>query len=128
MFRAPVEALRSEFLRYLYCLPVVLLGWVLFRADTLGQALEHWSAMVRPFEPLSLALISERTSITPYSAAALAIGALIFFLPGDLSFGRKLMEGRARPSLDFAYTAVALAFAGTLVLTGRYSPFLYFQF
>jgi hypothetical protein len=36
--------------------------------------------------------------------------------------------GRSQAALDLAYTAAALVFAGTLVLTGRYSPFLYFQF
>jgi alginate O-acetyltransferase complex protein AlgI len=127
VFRAPLEAMR--FLRYVYCLPVVLFGWVLFRADTLAGALGHWSAMLWPFEPVSFALLSERTGITPYSAAALAVGAVIFFLPGETSFGRRLAELSARrPSFDLAYTAGALVFSGALVLAGKYSPFLYFRF
>jgi len=107
----------------------VLFGWVLFRADTLAGALGHWSAMLWPFEPVSFALLSERTGITPYSAAALAVGAVIFFLPGETSFGRRLAELPARrPSFDLAYTAGALVFSGALVLAGKYSPFLYFRF
>jgi alginate O-acetyltransferase complex protein AlgI len=131
LFRAPLEALQSAILRYVYCLPVVLLGWVLFRAETFGQAIGHWSAMFRPFEPVSWALLLERTSITPYSAAALAVGALIFFLPGDKSFGQRLAELSAKrwwPAADLAYTATALACSGVLVLASRYSPFLYFRF
>ncbi|HEV8390054.1 MAG TPA: MBOAT family protein [Dongiaceae bacterium] len=128
LFRAPLQALQSGALRYLYCLPVILFGWVLFRADTISQAVAQWGAMLRPFEPLSFATLSENTAITPYSAAAMAIGALIFVLPGDSPLGRRLMEGRSQPVLDLAYTAVALVFSGTLVLTGQYSPFLYFQF
>jgi hypothetical protein len=38
--------MRAGVLRYVYCLPVVLFGWVLFRADTLTAALGHWSAML----------------------------------------------------------------------------------
>ena len=128
-FRAPLEAMRAGFLRYLYCLPVVLFGWVLFRADTLAEALGHWSAMLWPFEPVSFALLSERTAITPYSATALAVGAVIFFLPGETSFGRRLAELSARrPSFDLVYTAGVLVFSGALVLAGKYSPFLYFRF
>jgi alginate O-acetyltransferase complex protein AlgI len=131
LFRAPLEAMRSGILRYVYCLPVVLLGWVLFRADTFEQAIGQWSAMFRPFEPVSWVLLLERTSITPYSAAALAVGALIFFLPGDKSFGRRLAElsmKRSWPALDLAYTATLLVFSGVLVLASKYSPFLYFRF
>ena len=130
-FRAPLEAMRAGFLRYVYCLPVVLFGWVLFRANSLAAALAHWSAMLWPFKPVSLALLSERTGITPYSAAALAVGVLIFLLPGELSFGRKLSElagQRAWRGFDLAYTTAALGFSGALVLSGTYSPFLYFQF
>ena len=107
----------------------MLLSWVLFRADTLTAALGHWSAMLRPFEPVTFALLSERTSITPYSAAALVVGAIVFFLPGELSFGRRLADSSARrPTLDLAYTAGVLAFSGVLVLASKYSPFLYFRF
>ena len=129
LFRAPLEAMRAGFLRYVYCLPAVLFGWVLFRADTLAVALGHWSAMLWPFEPVSFALLSERTAVTPYSAAALVVGAMIFFLPGEISFGRRLTELSARrPSFDLAYTAGALVFSGVLVLASKYSPFLYFRF
>jgi alginate O-acetyltransferase complex protein AlgI len=129
LFRAPLEAMRAGFLRYVYCLPVVLFGWVLFRADTMAAALAHWSAMLWPFEPASFALLSERTFVTPYSAAALAVGALVFFLPGELSFGRRLADLSARrPTLDLAYTAGMLAFSGVLVLASKFSPFLYFRF
>ena len=131
LFRSPVEAMHSAVLRYLYCLPVVLLGWVLFRADTLSQAIDLWSAMIRPFDLPTFALLSERTGITVYSAAALAVGALIFFLPGELSFGRKLADlsaGRAWPTFDLAYAVGALGFSSVLVLAGKFSPFLYFRF
>jgi alginate O-acetyltransferase complex protein AlgI len=49
-FREPLRALTSPALRYLYALPVVLLGWVVFRADTLTQALRLWEAMLQPLK------------------------------------------------------------------------------
>jgi alginate O-acetyltransferase complex protein AlgI len=131
LFRSPLQALQSGALRYLYCLPVVIFGWVLFRAGTITQAFAHWAAMLQPFQHSSLETLSANTGITPYSAAALAAGALIFVLPGELSFGRKLSEPSAkRPWLafDLAYTATALGLSGILVLAGKFSPFLYFRF
>lgn len=130
-FGAPLQRLTAGALRFVYCLPVVIFGWVLFRADNLGQALAHWSAMLQPVDLVSLVTLSEKTGATPYSIAAMACGALIFILPGEMSFGRRLMEQasrRARPWLDLAYATGALAVGGVLVLTGNYSPFLYFQF
>ncbi|HNB26685.1 MAG TPA: MBOAT family O-acyltransferase [Alphaproteobacteria bacterium] len=128
---APLRHLTAGALRYLYCLPVVLFGWVLFRADGLGRAVDLWSAMLQPFALESLVQLSERTAATPYSLAAMACGALIFILPGETSFGLRLMqqaERRGRPALDLAYAVGALALSGILVITGNYSPFLYFQF
>ena len=62
-------------------------------------------------------------------SVAFATGAIIFFLPGETSFGRRLAElSSRRPSFDLAYTAGALVFSGALVLAGKYSPFLYFRF
>jgi alginate O-acetyltransferase complex protein AlgI len=128
---APLEHLSAAAWRYVYCLPVVIFGWVLFRADSLGQAMAHWAAMLNPIDLVAPATLLERIGATPYSIAALACGALIFVLPGDMSFGRRLMEQaslRTRPLLDFAYASAALIVGGVLVLTGNYSPFLYFQF
>lgn len=128
---APLQRLTAGALRYLYCLPVVLFGWVLFRADSLGRAVDLWSAMLQPFALETLTSLSERTAATPYSIAAMACGALVFVLPGEASFGLRLMrqaERRARPVLDLVYTAGALALSGILVITHNYSPFLYFRF
>lgn len=129
--KAPLEVLRAPWLRYCYCLPVVLFGWVLFRADTLGGALAHWREMVLPFQPMSFAALSERAALTPYSLGALLVGGLVLVLPGRLSFGQALMDARgggARPTVNFAYTTAALGICGVLMLAGKYSPFLYFRF
>ena len=131
LFRAPLQAMQAGILRYVYCLPVVLFGWVLFRADTLGQAIDVWSAMIDPSHLPTFAQLSERTAITPYSLAALACGALVFVLPGELSFGRRLADLSARrawPVFDVGYTTAALAISGVVVLGAKFSPFLYFRF
>ncbi|MEZ5829665.1 MAG: MBOAT family O-acyltransferase [Dongiaceae bacterium] len=130
-FRAPLESMRAGFLRYVYCLPVVLFGWVLFRADSIVSALSYWSTMVRPLDATTLAQLSERTAATPYSAAAFVAGAVIFFLPGEMSLGRTLSDLSLRnrwPIVDLAYSVAALGTSGILVLSGNFSPFLYFRF
>src|SRR5205085_402937 len=47
-FRSPLDALRGPVWRYLYCLPVVIFGWVVFRADTITHAAQMWGAMLNP--------------------------------------------------------------------------------
>lgn len=131
LFAAPLRSLTHPALRYAYCLPTVIFGWVMFRADSAALAVDLWSAMLRPLDLPSAAELLERTSLTPYSIAALAFGALVFVLPGEVSFGRRLMDrtiGRGGQFLDLAYTGAALAICGLLVLSGNYSPFLYFRF
>jgi hypothetical protein len=79
---------------------------------------------------VTFALLSERTSITPYSAAALA-GRRHRLFPAGLNSrsgaGWRTPPPGGRPSTS-AYTAGVLAFSGVLVLASKYSPFLYFRF
>ncbi|MFM2421222.1 MAG: hypothetical protein RL385_5945, partial [Pseudomonadota bacterium] len=131
IFQEPVKAMRHLAFRWLYCLPVVVFGWVLFRAPSLTHALEIWGRMLALGE-LALPLSEDiRLSLTPYSALALSVGALVFILPGRRSIGGALSDEAApklRHGLAFGYMTLALLACGLLMLTGSFSPFLYFSF
>jgi alginate O-acetyltransferase complex protein AlgI len=117
--------------RYAYALPVIVAGWVLFRAGSIGQALAIWRAMAAPFAPGAVTDVwSAVPGLTPYSGCAFIAGSMIFLAPGRTSLGLRLMDAKA-PWAQLAggvYTVAALVVSSIIVLTGTYSPFLYFRF
>jgi alginate O-acetyltransferase complex protein AlgI len=130
-FRTPLTALTHPAARWLYCLPVVIFGWVLFRAGSLDQALQMWSAMAVPSVWADFPDFIAKAALTPLSIAALVAGIAIYVLPGRTSWGWWLMQDTtvawARQA-STAYTVAALCWVAMVVLTGSYSPFLYFAF
>jgi hypothetical protein len=130
-FRHPREVLRQPVLRYAYALPVILFGWVMFRSLTVSQALDLWLAMIRPLASGALDL-SQAAQIGAWqNMLGVMIGSLIFFLPGKISFGLRLIRAPMTGDiawLNTGYAVAALAIAGMISLTGSYSPFLYFRF
>lgn len=106
----------------------VMVGWVMFRADSLTHAggiltaMFTWSGMALPPE---LAL-----SLTSRAQIALLIGLATVFLP------RRFVGGLVLPQLPGAWPGaarvglmlMAFPYALTLVVAGTFSPFLYYQF
>jgi alginate O-acetyltransferase complex protein AlgI len=128
----PLEKLTSPVLRYVYCLPVVIFGWVVFRADTITHAAAMWSAMLNPFSMSDpAALFAALEGITPTQIVAFILGCGIFLVPSRVPMGAKLMTEQyipVRQAVNVAYTAVVLLVSGGVALTGSDSPFLYFTF
>ena len=104
----------------------------LFRAADLDQAGAMIAAMVTPFASDAFLLPDTVvTAMTPLSLVALAAGSLVFLLPGRKYLGRWLGDPALPTSGQLAsllYTAAAGVVAGLFVLSGAFSPFLYFQF
>jgi alginate O-acetyltransferase complex protein AlgI len=107
---------------------LVMVGWVLFRSGSMGQAGEVLSAMFSWSGPglsdvVAISLTNERTVV-------LALAALVVLLPRDLVLGKVLDTGKGAASavLRQAASWVAAPVAGVLVAVGTLSPFLYFQF
>lgn len=119
-------------LRFVYFLPVVLVGWIFFRADSIGQAWTLISALGAPFSsgafivPPALA-----ATLTPDAITIFVLSSAIFFIPGTAGFGHRLsteVGNLADLSLRTLYMTSCLAIAYVLVLAQNYSPFLYFRF
>ena len=124
--------LRLPAFRFLYCLPVVLVGWIIFRADTLGQAWVFVRALGKPLGENALTLPpSLYVAFTPGITAVFAVAALVFLLPGRYGLGTWLATPHAAAPAFAARSAYLLACMGitlVLVLSQSYSPFLYFRF
>lgn len=119
-------------LRYVYCLPVVLIGWIIFRSDTIGEAWTFASALGAPFAKSAFAVPpSLAAALTPNATAIFAIACLIFVLPGRYGFGQWLstaISGTRGPFLRTGYLVACMSVALVMVLSQTYSPFLYFRF
>jgi alginate O-acetyltransferase complex protein AlgI len=106
---------------------LVVIGWVLFRAGTLGDATDFYKAMLS-FDtgPLPGAVDD---ALNGRSVAALLIGLATVLLPRDLVMGRVLQGGWSGRALGARVAVVAAApLAAITVAAGSFSPFLYFQF
>jgi alginate O-acetyltransferase complex protein AlgI len=106
---------------------LVIFGWVLFRADGLGDALDVYAAMLTPHSgPLPSAL--DEALVAP-ALLALCVGVASALLPRGVVMGRVLDGGWEGWSMRARMAVVAVVpLAAITVAAGSFSPFLYFQF
>jgi alginate O-acetyltransferase complex protein AlgI len=106
---------------------LVVLGWVLFRSNGIGQAMDFYRAMAS-VHPGSLHPAVDAAA-TPKAQLALAVGVASFVLPRDFVFGKLLQAGwTGTPLLARLAVVVVLPLAAIGVAAGSFSPFLYFRF
>lgn len=107
---------------------LVLMGWVLFRADSLGHATAFWRAMFS----FDFGVLAPEVAIalTTRNAILLAFSTLVLVLPRSFSGSEFVTTGTglgarlARACL----LLVAPLYIALLVTSGSFSPFIYFQF
>ena len=110
-----------------YVLVAVMIGWVLFRSESLGAAMAYLGAM---FSGGGLEPADFREVLTNRAVLALGIGVLSMALPASFVTGR-FLTGPARSVRDISRWVVVAAcypLALVTVASGSFSPFLYFQF
>ena len=102
---------------------IVLFGWVLFRADNIGEAWRMWKAMLG-FMPVSGAdAILTAEIFTPTCVVFMAVAALLSF------WKFRSFDWCSEVKTWKAVVALGLFVLATLALfTQSYNPFLYFQF
>jgi alginate O-acetyltransferase complex protein AlgI len=118
--------------RHAYLLLVVMIGWVLFRAQDLPHALTYLAAMVGG-STASAGIHAALLSLEPLQGLALIVGIV-----GSMPWIAQLREWRetlAHPlaSISFSCADVAahmLVFAASVLMlaVGTYNPFIYFRF
>jgi alginate O-acetyltransferase complex protein AlgI len=121
-------------LRHVYALLVVLIGWVLFRADSLSDA---WLLCVKMFSPApGSAPLVQVVTRTELLALLLAVPFCLPALPQRLGRGLAVIGERPWPEPIGPTAYIGGALVGALVfvavaakvLTSAYSPFIYFRF
>ena len=121
----------GKLLKHLYTLLVVLIGFVIFRADNMGQALAMVGAMFSGIGTSAQTGLLLAQCLTPLTAAALVLG-----IAGSTPLVPALRARAARrPGTETC--AQVLSYLGVLVLlvvdllhlsAASYVPFIYFQF
>ncbi|MGN0706797.1 MAG: MBOAT family O-acyltransferase [Faecalibacterium sp.] len=123
---------RAGFLRQLVCrgytLFVVLIGFVIFRADNLGQAWQMISAMFRGISATPESGLLWAQTFTPLSAAAMGVGILFSF--PILPFLREKLQKQAVLGQALWSAILLLLLTADLIhlSAASYIPFIYFQF
>jgi alginate O-acetyltransferase complex protein AlgI len=107
---------------------IVMLAWVVFRADSLGGAIAYYGKLLHVWDwhlsEAMAAMLNWRNGLT------LILGSFVFVLPGQQTFGQRV---QFKPSLWISYGQLFLVviffpYALFTVISGSFSPFLYFQF
>jgi alginate O-acetyltransferase complex protein AlgI len=130
-----VSRLPSPF-RHVYAMAVVMIGWVFFRADTLGAAAAFLKAMAG-FGTAAPTPYTAAWFLTPHVGSTLAAGIVLSapVAPALARWRDRVLTDRARPRA--AWTMAAAATAGFVALllgsivqvaAGTYDPFIYFRF
>jgi alginate O-acetyltransferase complex protein AlgI len=114
---------------------LVLVGWVFFRADTLGHALAFLRRMALPgLGGAPAAALSWSEMLGPQAALALAAAVLISFAPAFRQAADAIARWtreRESPALALAQWAVAvllLVWSAASLAAGNFNPFIYFRF
>jgi alginate O-acetyltransferase complex protein AlgI len=124
----PTGPTNLEPVRRAATLLAVMVGWVLFRAETLTGALGYLRAMVAPgsleVAPQVAEVLDLRVTLV------LAMASLVVLLPRHLVLGPTLerARGAAPAAARLAVFGLALPYALLLMAGGSFSPFLYFRF
>jgi alginate O-acetyltransferase complex protein AlgI len=124
----PPTARRHLIARRALTMTFVIVGWVIFRAAELPQALAMIGHMLLP-DFSGLTDVVEAT-LTNQRLIILLAALVILALPAHPVTGPLLESSRSRPAtiLRISIMTVGLLYASIQVAAGTFSPFLYFQF
>ena len=115
-------------LRHIYTVLAVTVGFVFFRAETMGQAFTMLGTMAGGWSISPLALAELSALVTPICMAAL-IASVFACLPLAHKAGERLVARNVKWEAPIYICALGLAALCALCLsTAAYNPFIYFRF
>lgn len=106
---------------------LVMMGWVIFRADSFSQATGVYTALFAfDFSAIPFAITE---SLTTKNVLILILASVVFILPGNFT-GRALLKQGGRLSDGFAGAIMLGGVPVSLlwVISGAFSAFIYFRF
>jgi alginate O-acetyltransferase complex protein AlgI len=124
---------RHPIAAHVYTLAAVMGGWVLFRSDSLGHALDYFRALVgMSAADAALHPLAEYANALVLATLAAAI---VFATPLATRVAawrdRAMQRPRAQAlvvTADGAWVSAVFVAAGAMLAAGTYNPFIYFRF
>ena len=118
-------------LAYIYTMAVVVIGFTIFRADSMGQAINFLRQMVAGFSFSDIGLITMRGMLTFYNVF-IAIIAFVAMTPLVRDTANALAEkynaGKAVVCARYAASLFLMALCVMSIASSSYNPFIYFRF
>ncbi len=117
---------RLKFLNVLYTLALVFLGWILFRSDSIAQAL----SIIRGLFVFGDREIAVLSFMSMKLILCLILG-IIFAGPVQKVFGKLYTKVKTSPfvmTIDYVLQLTILVLSVLSLIGGTYNPFIYFQF
>jgi D-alanyl-lipoteichoic acid acyltransferase DltB (MBOAT superfamily) len=111
------------YLRVVFTFVIVLLGWVLFRAPSMGQAVHYWGSMLGFVEPTAATVLLHANIFSTHSIFSMIVCTIFTFQP----FKAHQFTESLSPVKLAVIGAVLIVTVATM-FTQAFSPFLYFQF
>lgn len=122
VFQRPAKGWRRV-VRHLYTLLVVLVGFVFFRAETLGQGLLFVRQMMTGFHFEPEAMRLWWSWMTPLNLGVFAVGVL-----GSMPVKQLVEQKKWYPFLTAVASLAGLLLCLLNLAGGTYNPFIYFRF
>ena len=115
--------LKNKVFAHIYTMLVVICGFVVFRADTIGQAVHILAAMFTGFhaEPSELMMIAKL--LTPYHVVCI-LAAVLLSAPVSVWLKKRIKH----QAVLYAASVVLLVFCMMNLAASSYNPFIYFRF
>lgn len=117
---------KFKVLNHIYTMFFVMMGWIMFRSDTLAQAKQYVKQLVMPSS-------GEYTVLSYLSFKVIIILAIGIILSGFLErrlegFYKKIKDKPAVAVADYAFQMLLLIVSIFMIVSGTYNAFIYFQF
>ena len=123
----PFDINKNSAIKHIYTMFFVIIGWVVFRAENLGAAIDYISRMFA-FDFNGDGGI---TLFYTHEYWAFLVAAVIFSLPVVPALRKKIAAGRHRTILQFGWAVILLGLfmvSVSYIVKGSYNPFIYFNF
>lgn len=119
---------RHKWISLVYTLLIVNFGWVLFRADTIGAAIEYVKHMILPWQYRETEFLL-RELLDDHTIFCLVIGGIGAGLLQKFAGKYGRMEKRWHGSVaEVVFCAAVLALSIISLASTTYNPFIYFRF
>lgn len=122
-FKKKEHGLAGRIFGHVYLLLVVIVGWVFFRADTIGQAFNWVATMFVGWSASPEAMALVWAQLTPLNIFIAVVGSVCALPILDKLRGNALLEKFSWPA-----TIVLLVLCMVSLAGGGYNPFIYFRF